>query len=234
MRKALHRKPSASLVIAIIALCVAASGTAIAATKLVKGDKLIAKHSLSGNRLRNHTITGKQISLGKLGTVPSATNASNATNAGHATSADTASSATNATHAGNADTVGGLPASAFVPASKFVASNGLIKMAGTPTGNTRTIISSSPLSVTVTCTKSAGNVTLSMDTHSSEANSVLEGTQGTSLNVEHLGPVSTFADDWNTNIDMAAPSGATLDFVESVGINSLGTDCWVHFFGVHS
>jgi hypothetical protein len=40
---------------------------------LVSGDKLIKKHSVSGNRLRNHAITGKQVNLNKLGKVPSAT-----------------------------------------------------------------------------------------------------------------------------------------------------------------
>ena len=47
-----RRRPSAALVVAIIALVVAASGTALATGRLVSGDSLIRKHSLSGNRLR--------------------------------------------------------------------------------------------------------------------------------------------------------------------------------------
>ena len=81
------------MVVAIVALVVAASGTAVAATKLVSGDSLIKKNSLSGNRLRAHTVSGKQIKLSSLGTVR---------NAAHATTADTATNATNATTAGSA------------------------------------------------------------------------------------------------------------------------------------
>jgi hypothetical protein len=80
-------KPTASMVVAILALVVAASGTAVAASHLVNGDKLIKKDSLSGGRIRAHTITGGQINMSKLGTVPSATNATNATNAATAGSA---------------------------------------------------------------------------------------------------------------------------------------------------
>ena len=96
MQNVFRRKPSASLIVAVAALVFAASGTAVAASKLVSGDKLIKKQSLSGNRLRDHTITGRQINVHELGTVPSATNADHATTAGSATSA------TNATTAGTA------------------------------------------------------------------------------------------------------------------------------------
>lgn len=85
------RRPSPSMVVALLALVIAASGTAIAAIKQVSGDSLIKKNSLSGNRLRNKTLTGTQINLSKLGKVPSATHADAATNA------------TNATNAGNVD-----------------------------------------------------------------------------------------------------------------------------------
>jgi hypothetical protein len=95
------RTPSGSMVVAIIALVVALSGTAVAATKLVNGDKLIKKNSLSGSRLRNHSVTGRQINLSALGKVPSA---SEADSASHAASADTATTATNASHATSADT----------------------------------------------------------------------------------------------------------------------------------
>jgi hypothetical protein len=64
------RHPSAATVLSIIALVLAASGTAMAAGNLVNGDSLIKKHSLSGNRLRNHTITSAQINFKQFGTVP--------------------------------------------------------------------------------------------------------------------------------------------------------------------
>jgi hypothetical protein len=78
MSKLFRRTPSAPLVISILALVLAASGSAMAASKLVSGNSLIKKGSLSGNRLQNHTLTGTQINLGKLGTVPNATKAATA------------------------------------------------------------------------------------------------------------------------------------------------------------
>ncbi|HUY60078.1 MAG TPA: hypothetical protein VMV16_10255 [Solirubrobacteraceae bacterium] len=93
MRKLFRRTPSAPLVISILALVLAASGSAMAASKLVSGNSLIKQHSLSGNRLKNHTLTGTQINLSKLGTVPRAASANSATTA---TSAATATSATTA------------------------------------------------------------------------------------------------------------------------------------------
>jgi hypothetical protein len=99
--KNLFRRPSASMVVAIIALVVATTGTAIAAGQ-VSGDKLIKKNSLSGNRLRKHTVTGTQINLAKLGTVPSASKADSATSARSAVNAQSATSAQNAVNAQNA------------------------------------------------------------------------------------------------------------------------------------
>jgi hypothetical protein len=85
VRQLWSHKPSAAMVVAVVALAVALSGTAIAASGRVSGDKLIKKGSLSGNRLRSRTLTGKQINLDELGTVPAAAQAgtaANATNAG--------------------------------------------------------------------------------------------------------------------------------------------------------
>lgn len=78
MSKLFRRMPSAPLVISILALVLAASGSAMAASKLVSGNSLIKRNSLSGNRLQNHTLTGTQINLSKLGTVPNATKAATA------------------------------------------------------------------------------------------------------------------------------------------------------------
>jgi len=119
MKGIVHR-PSGAMAVAITALVVALGGTAAAASHLVSGNSLIKKNSLSGNRLRNGTLTGKQINLTKLGTVPSATSAStavNATNAVNAKNATTAATAANATTAANALDLGGIPASGYTRSS---------------------------------------------------------------------------------------------------------------------
>jgi len=69
------------MIVALIALVFAMSGTAVAASKLVSGDKLIKKASLSGNRLKKDTVTSTQIKENTLGKVPSATKADTATSA---------------------------------------------------------------------------------------------------------------------------------------------------------
>ena len=113
MKKILGRRPSASMVVAVAALLVALSGTAVAAGHLARGDSLIAKNSLSGNRLRNHTLSGTQINLSKLGKVNSAKKADTATNATNATTAATATNATTAATATNALSLGGIAASGY-------------------------------------------------------------------------------------------------------------------------
>jgi tail collar domain len=97
MRNWWGRKPSAALVVAVVALAVALSGTAIAASGRVSGDKLIKKGSLSGNRLRSHTLTGKQVNVAKLGKVRSAAEADIAA---EATKAANATNSTNAAELG--------------------------------------------------------------------------------------------------------------------------------------
>ncbi len=114
MHRLRMRKPSASLVVAIVALIVALGGTAIAASKLVSGDKLIKKHSLSGNRLKNHTLTGTQIKVSSLPKVPSAA---------HADSAGVASSAGTATNSGSVD---GMQLTSFTYAANDGSTNSIV------------------------------------------------------------------------------------------------------------
>jgi hypothetical protein len=96
MKRIFRRSPSPALAISIVALVLAASGTAVAASKLVSGNSLIKVNSLSGNRIKSGSVTGKQIALSSLGTVPSAAKATTAVTAG------TATTATSATTAGSA------------------------------------------------------------------------------------------------------------------------------------
>ena len=94
MKRLLKRRPSAALVISIVALVMATIGTAIAATQLPKnsvGSKQlknnavvtskIKKEAVTGAKVKKNSLTGKNINLSSLGTVPSATNATNATTA---------------------------------------------------------------------------------------------------------------------------------------------------------
>jgi hypothetical protein len=53
------RRPSPALVVAMLALVVAMSGTAFAVTQ--NGDTLITPRTLSGDRLRLNTVTGGEI-----------------------------------------------------------------------------------------------------------------------------------------------------------------------------
>jgi hypothetical protein len=49
------------MLVAILALVVAMSGSAYALQRAQSGDSLIAKRTLSGNRLRLHTVTGTEV-----------------------------------------------------------------------------------------------------------------------------------------------------------------------------
>ncbi len=88
--------------IALVALFVALGGTGYAAVTI--NGSSIRNGSIAGKKLKKHTLTGTQINVKKLGTVPAAAKATSAA------SATTASTATNATN------LGGAPASAFLKA----------------------------------------------------------------------------------------------------------------------
>jgi hypothetical protein len=75
MAKLKGRKPSPALVVSVIALVVALSGTAIAASSINGG--AIKKQTIGGGKLKKNTLTGFQINNQKLGSVPSANKALN-------------------------------------------------------------------------------------------------------------------------------------------------------------
>jgi hypothetical protein len=227
--------------VAVTALVLAASGTAVAMSHLVNGDKLIKKGSLSGNRLRNHTITGTQVNLNTLGTVPNANNANHATNAD---SAKNATSAANAYIAGiassaiNANNLGGQPPSKYLTTGNQIGTNGVVKAAGTSGGNKVTLFTFGPFTITMTCTKTGSGTSLVVDASSTEPNSVLDDnlvpTANMSTNVgPNAGPATSFNENDNVNDDFEAPSGAQGIVTGAVGVNSLGTDCWANFIGAH-
>jgi len=117
------------MVVATVALVVAASGTAVAATNLLNGDSLIKRNSLSGNRLRNGSVAGSKLKLSSLGTVA---------NAAHAATADTATNASNATNATNAinATTAGSAGSAPIAKLTYVTTPFSVPGDGTPTTGT--------------------------------------------------------------------------------------------------
>lgn len=104
MKRFLPRRPSASLLIACLALMVAVSGggqaiadTTVSIAKSING-KTIKNKSIAGSKLKANTVTGKQVKESSLATVPSATAAG---------SAGTAASADNAKHADSAAALDG-------------------------------------------------------------------------------------------------------------------------------
>jgi hypothetical protein len=229
MKQVWRRRPPPALVVAMVALVVAASGTAFAAGRLAAGDSLIRKDSLSGDRLRRHTLTDSQINVNKLGTVPKATNAA---------------------HAGDADQLGGKPAGAYLtvggsgtgtgtttaPAFSPVGTQGVVKASGSAAGHTVPVLSSGPFTLTMTCTINAdGGPSLTINAASSENNSDLDGTFATATTPTDIGADlldSTTATSYDgLNLTFQAPSGARLDLQGAIGVASLGTDCWASLSG---
>jgi hypothetical protein len=208
MNKVLSRRPSASMVVALIALVVASSGTAVAATKLVSGDGLIKKRSLSGNRLRNHTITGTQINFNRLGIVPSAADAANA---GHASLAN---DATNATNSGE---LGGQPPSAYDSSSNFTRT-GLV---GADEGSSVTLGTFGPFTLTLTCVKVSNEPDSQVYVTSSQANSEAGGQTLSTAGIESSNPIvdsnpsDGFGESGAQVIDFATPNGVWMGILNA-------------------
>jgi hypothetical protein len=186
-----RRRPSAAMVVSIIALVVAASGTAMAASHLVNGDSLIRKHSLSGDRLRNQTISGQQIRLGTLGQVP------------------------NAKTAANAESLGGHPASAFELGSTGDVRSGLVTASG---GQTVKMASFGPFTVSLVCNDDGGGTfDAAISVTSSAANSEAFGgplTQGTPQQIDDAGPDVQFADNAGGTLeDFVAPPDSYMAYL---------------------
>ncbi|HXO07537.1 MAG TPA: hypothetical protein VN880_05870 [Solirubrobacteraceae bacterium] len=246
MRHVHLRRPSGAMVVAIVALVVAASSSAVAATKMVNGDNVIIKGTLSGNRLRKqtltaaqikphslaaaqiraHTLTGTQINLKKLGKVNSARVADRAT---AATTATTATAALNANNASNAAELSGQPASTFLTQADRIGTNGLVTAS---VGGTPTVVRTGPFTITMSCT-SGPDVMLFAS--SSEANSVIDGTLVAPANTQVPVPLQQTVGNVGTNgvVDLEAPSGIQALLIGADGVNSLGTACWANFAGIH-
>ena len=221
MSRSHGRRLSPAIVISVIALVVAASGTAVAAGGLVSGNKLIRQDSLSGNRLVNKSVTGTQVKSDTLNTVPKAdkagyaTDALNATNAVNAAAAVTATTATNA---GNATDLNGLPASAYEPAAEFARTGVVVATSG----QTVTLAHFAPFTLSLDCVAGgAGAVQAEINASTTAANSVMAGTSvgagGTALNIDPLtgGSGNVFAaNSPNSTYTFATSAGAYLANLE--------------------
>lgn len=102
------RRPSPAMIVAIVALVAALTGTAYAAQQINGG--AIMKQSIGGGKLKQKTLTGYQINTNKLGIVPSAKRAAhtywavvnNPAGAGNATLARSSDAGISVTEAGGA------------------------------------------------------------------------------------------------------------------------------------
>ena len=111
MSKYRPRRPSASLVVAVVALIMALGGTAYAGGlvpgKNTVGSKQLKRNAVTNSKIKNGAVTGSKLNLTGV-TVP---------NAVHANTADSATSANTANTANNANALGGVPAAGYTQRS---------------------------------------------------------------------------------------------------------------------
>ncbi len=209
------------MVVSIIALVLALTGTAVAAKHLISGSS-IKKHSIPGNRLANHSITAAQVNKSKLGTVP------------HASVADTAANAANAAK------LGGAAPGAFLPSSALTRwSFAMNKGAGSRA------ITIGPLTLTASCEADTTKTDAKLVATTSEANTFVtndpEALPGIAGAIISSGAAYTvveqdtaMADDGNSNAFAAFDGQGKLAVFSTaqtlaVAINTPSADC--RFFG---
>src|SRR4029077_11108633 len=105
------RRPSAAMLVAIIALFVGLVGGAYAASS-IDGNS-IKNGSIKGSKLKKNTLTGTQVNESTLGAVPNAVHADTATNAKHADFIGEVENAAQADNAANAAKLGGIIAASY-------------------------------------------------------------------------------------------------------------------------
>jgi hypothetical protein len=90
----------------------------------------------------------------------------------------------------------------------------------------------------MTCTSSAGEVSLTLSGSSTEANSVINGflvanaNKSQDLGDTDVSATTSFGIADNVNVDLEAPSGAHAILEGADGVNSLGADCWANWTGI--
>jgi hypothetical protein len=126
------RRPSAALVVSMIALILTLGGTAYANFRLPKnsvGSGQIKNGAVISSKMKNGAVTASKLNVAGV-TVPNALHARTADSATNATHATTADSATNATHATNADSA--TNATTATNASHASAADTASSLGGTP------------------------------------------------------------------------------------------------------
>jgi hypothetical protein len=230
--------PSPAGVISVIALFVALGGTGYAASRVISPSaKAAAKRVTKGyvkktaKRIADAEIASKAAGLTvrlatfatAAGTANSATAAASAANATHANNADSASVA------GNASNLGGQPPSAFYSSGNVASTASVEKFNASVTGQFPVTLG--PFTVSVDCTASGANRTVTVNAKSSEANSILDGTKqptaNTNVLIDSNGPGTSFAHTTGGRIGLLAPSGAAVQVSYDDGIFGFsGFDCY--------
>jgi hypothetical protein len=117
------RRPSAAMLVALLALFVGSAGGAYAAN--VINGKNIQNGTIKASKLKANTLTGSQIDESALSQVPNANHADTATNAKHADSVDEVANALQADVAANALNLGGVAAAKYLRGVHLVTNTSL-------------------------------------------------------------------------------------------------------------
>jgi hypothetical protein len=173
-------------VIGVLALAVAAGGTAVAVPRAhhISG-ALIKKHSIAGDRLKNNTLTGTQINESTLGVVP---------HAGVATTA------------GNAQRLGGVAPRGYLQTGRFFHFSVVMSKGDA----NRTIGPYGPLTFHASCGSDVGATTAAL-TVTTSVNGVLVGITGTQQELSTSDEFPIVSDDTATTdvVDDAYPVATT-------------------------
>lgn len=142
------KRPSPALAVSILSLFVALGGTSYAVTQLPRnsiGTAQLKKNAVTGAKVMDGSLSGTDIDVSTLGTVPAAASATtagtatraetagradSAASADTATTAGSATTATSATNATNAQTLGGKTAAELLQESKVHCPAGMKLAAG--------------------------------------------------------------------------------------------------------
>jgi hypothetical protein len=217
-------RPSPATVLASLALVVALGGTAFAGpvarlAKLISGST-IKPRSIPGNRLKNDTLTGKQIKESSLGTVPNATSATNATHAStadsatNATRAGTADSATNAALAANANAVGGITVRKvfYAPATATPATTTILSLGGLTLNATCTPdISGTSGTIAILVTSAVDHSHFSSEMFNSGGGGQADGLHHTDFNTSSSDDLTDQSDWGETSFTYTKPDGTIVN-----------------------